>query len=290
MKWLKALLGLAVIGTVLYLGIYLSRNKVDVPFIPELAKPIPVKDGMEVPLVLLTPLDSGGTEEGKSVTFVVAEDVKGSNGGVVIKQGSLATGKVVQSRAGSILGAITNQPARLEVELNDVTTVNGKSLKIRGSEPGKPFSFDQANTKPEEKPNAVDAITDPKARDFVASMARQIVTGHEMAGDDKKEADDDLKDLASRYGLESTSAFLNQPSKSQEKKNDVAGLLEAVQKGDTKGLTGVDLLLAAKAAGEIVQLGSGIDKSLRGIFKGNNIHAKVGTPVTAYIAETKSVR
>lgn len=290
MKWVKALLGLVVIGGFVY-GVYAVKNKkVEVPFLPVAEASVVVNDGLEVPLVLVTPLDSGGSPEGKEVRLVVAEDVKGPNGKIVIEQGAMATGKVVKSRAGTLVSVFTNEPARLEVELSDVVTADGSKVRLRGPAPDKPYSFDQSNTKIEESANVVDAVTDPKARELVASLARQIATGQQMSAEDKAQADSQLKDLAERYGFKDTTSFLQgQNGAKVEKKNDLAGVLESVQKGDIKGLAGTDVLLAAKAAGEIVNLGAGFDKSLRGIFKGSNIHARVGLPVKAFVAEEKSV-
>ena len=282
MKWLKAVVGLIALGGFAYGVWYVREMRIEVPFIGELERPIELKEGVEVPLILLTPLDSGGSEEGKSIQMVVSENVK-AGGKIVIRQGAIATGKVVRSRAGTLLGALTNIPARLEIELQEVKAVDGKTIKLRSLAVGEPFAFDQANTKPEEKPNAKDAVSDPNARELVAGMAKQIATGQQMSDQDKSKADAQLKDLAGRYGLENTTAFLK--GSKPEQKKDVAGLLESVQKGDLTGLSGMNLLLAVKAAGEIVDLGSGIDKSLRSIFKGNNIHAPVGTPVKAYVAE-----
>lgn len=287
MKWLKAVLGLGVLGAFAY-GVWYAREKrVEIPFVGEIERPVELREGVDVPLVLLTPLDSGDSAVGKEVQMVVSENVK-AGGKIVIKQGSIATGKVVRSRAGTLLGSITNIPARLEIELNEVKAVDGKPIKLRSHAVGEPYAFNQANTKLDEKPNVVDAVTDPATRDLVTGMAKQIATGQKLTPEDRAKADSQLKDLAASYGLENTTAFLK--GSKTNKKEDVAGMLESVQKGDLSGLSGVDLLLAAKAAGEILELGSGLDKSLRGMFKGNNIHARVGTPMRAYVAEKESVK
>ena len=241
MKWLKAVVGLIALGGFAYGVWYVREKRIEVPFIGELERPIELKEGVEVPLILLTPLDSGGSEEGKSIQMVVSENVK-AGGKIVIRQGAIATGKVVRSRAGTLLGALTNIPARLEIELQEVKAVDGKTIKLRSHAIGEPIAFNQANTKPEEKPSAIDAVSDPNTRDLVAGMAKQIATGQQMSDQDKSKADAQLKDLAGRYGLENTTAFL-EGSKPEQKK-DVAGLLESVQKGDLTGLSGMNLLLS----------------------------------------------
>lgn len=291
MKWFKALLGLAVIGAFVY-GVLLIKGKPgEVPVLPILVAPVTVEKGTQIPLVLVTPLESGGSAEGKEVKLVVAEDVKGPNGKTVIEQGALATGKVVKSRSGSLAGTLTNKPARLEIELVDVVSADGHKVKIQGPEGEKAYAFDQANTKIDESPNLVDAVTDPKARDTVVAIARQLASGEEASPEEKKKADDQLKNLAEKYGLKDTQSFIegSKDGKSTQK-TDLSSVIQSVQKGDIKGLSGVDVLLAARAAGEIINLGSGIDKSLRGIFKGSNIRARVGLPVKAYVAEESKIR
>lgn len=287
MKALKVILGLATVGGFLYGVWYVKTNKVDLPFVPR-EKPVEVKEGTEIPLVLLTPLESGGSEEGKTVRFVVADDVK-VGGRTVIEQGAIAEGRVARSRAGTLAGAMMNQPARLEVDLDSVKTADGGLVKVRAVAPGHPHEFTQANTKIDSKANVADALTDPQARELVVNAAKGLVSGKDVSDGDKTKADAQLKELAQRYGLESTKELLNDPKSKVKSAGDIAGVFESVQKGDFSSLAGVDLLLAAKAAGEIVELGSGIDKTLRGIFKGSNINARVGTPVTAYLAETKSI-
>lgn len=287
MKWLKAVVGLAVLGGFAYGVWYIREKRIEVPFVGKVEKPVELKDGVEVPLVLLTPLESGGSEEGKEVKLVAAENVK-VDGKIVIAQGAIATAKVTKSRSGTLVGALTNMPARLEIELNDVKTVDGKTVKIRPHAIGEPFEFTQANTKPEEKGTAVDLVGDEGARSLISALARQIATGQEMSSEDKLKADSQLKGLAKRYGLENTEAFFR--GSPAAKKSDVPSLLESVQKGDLRGLTGVDALLAIRAAGEIVDIGSSLDRSLRGMFKGSNINARVGTPVTAYVAEDAQVQ
>lgn len=287
MKIVKALLGLAVVGAFLYgVSVYRSLPKEkQEEILPALQGPLVIEDGLEVPLVLVTPLDSGGAKEGQEVKMVVPEDVKGKNGRVVIKQGAIATAKVTKSRGATLLSALSNEPARLEVQLVSVEAANGKTVALRSAKTGQSYEFNQENTRFESKLNVVDAAGDPGAREVVVGMANRIITGQQMSDKDRAKADEQLNDLAKKYGLSSTQALLKEKGGSGTRASDVAGIIQSVQKGDLKGLTGLDVALAAKAAGEIVDLGSGIDSSLRGIFKGNNIHAKVGLPMKAYVAK-----
>ncbi len=289
MKWLKALAGLVVVAGFLY-GVWALKGKL-ASAEPSTGKSVTatLAAGTPVNMILLTPLDSGGVKEGKEVKFVVNEDVRSPEGAVVIKQGALATGKVSQSRAGSIGGALANQPARLAVIFDKVESLAGQ-VALACQKAGEDYDFTQANTRLEGNSNAVDAVTDPEARDYVVSLARQIALGEQAPPEEKAKAEKQLKELSQRYGLKSTQELLNGPQDASHPPKDVSSLLQSVQKGDLKGLTGVDVLLVARAASEIVDLGSGLDKSLRGMLKGSNIHAKIGTPVTAYLAKTVTAK
>lgn len=289
MKWLKAVGGLLIIGGFVYGVWYAKTNKVEVPFVGMINLPVPVKDGQEIQLVLLTPLDSGGSEVGKEVQLVVAKNVV-VNGKVVIPVGSIATAKVSRSRAGTLLGAVTNQPARLEIDLEEVTVADGKKAKIRAHAPGEPFEITQEVVKPEEGPNAIELVSDPEARNLLVSMSRQMVLGEKQSQDQVAKANESLGELAKKYNLENTTTFLSGKAGKTAKKQNITELFENIQKGDLQGLAGPESVLAIRAAGEIVELGASVDRSLRGIFKGNNIHAPTGTAITAYLAESVKVK
>lgn len=285
MKWVKALLGLAVIGGFVAGVWYIRENKIkDLPILGDVSVPVDVEEGLEVPLVLLTPLDSGGSEVGKVATLVVADNVN-VGGKTVIKQGSVARAKVSRSREGTLIGTVTNQPARLEIELLDVKATDGRNIKLRAHAPGEPFSFTQANTSPDGQLKIADAVADPEAQKFLSALANQIVSGGKLSPEDREKAETQLKDMAKRYGLESTHKFLSSKDSGTQKAVGLTDVLESVSRGDLKGLAGEKAVLAIKAAGEIVDIGSGIDQTLRNMFKGSNIHAKVGTKVNAYAAE-----
>lgn len=289
MRWLKALLGLAVVGGFLYFVLAVAKKGDGAGALSPPTRTVEAAVGTEVPLILLTPLDSGGSAVGQKAQFVVSEDVV-KDGVVVIPQGSLATAKVVKSRSGTLAGTLTNTPARLEAELDSVGTVDGRAAKLKAGPDSNVLTFDAANTRMEEKANVIDAVTDPQARDTVVQTALNLAQGKKFSDEEALKSDAQWRALAEKYGMKETQAFMDAQREEKGGHKDLSSVVSAIQKGDLGGLSGLDIVLGAKAAGEIIDLGSGIDKSLRGIFKGSNIHARTGLRVKAYLAEPVKAR
>ncbi|MBS1721598.1 MAG: hypothetical protein JSS66_01180 [Armatimonadetes bacterium] len=286
MKWLKAIVCLALLGGFVYGAKVFLKRDLPNPFV----KPNPMATltkGTEVPMLLLTSLDSGTAKVGSEIKLVVSEDVLSSDGRIALPQGSIATGEVVRSRGGTLGGAVVNQPARLEVVFKSVKAPDGTTVPLSTKDERETYEFTTANTSKKGSGNIVDAAADPEARDMVVNAAKKIVAGESGPTDEASEKK--WKELADRYGLQETQKFFKGEAQG-DRATDLGGALSAVQKGDLRGLTGTDVLLVAKAAGEIVDLGSGVDKSLRGVFKGSNIHAPVGTKVTGKIGKETKVR
>jgi hypothetical protein len=221
------------------------------------------------------------------VKCVVAKNVTAPDGRVMIAEGTVVEGKVVRSRGGTLGGSLTNQPARLEVELGQVTTVDGKSVALHGKAEEGRHSFTQANTKG--GGNVVDLAQDPEAQAFLRSAVERMAKGEKLAPEEQKKADAELARLADRYNLDSTKRLLK-GDKAEARPSGAQGVLEALQKGDVTGLAGHEVVLGVKALEEIADLGAGLDKSLRGAIKGSNIKAQVGTRLTATTATAVTVR
>ncbi len=288
MKWVKALLGVAVIGGFVWVATQIKSKKLDVPFIEAPEPPTVAKDGTKIDLLLMTPLDSGHSEPGTQVKLIVNSDIKGSNGKTLIKQGSIALGEVTESREGTLVGSLTNKPSRLRIKFDSVKMVTGKSVKLRDIDPQKDYEFTQKNTSLENKVEPLGIMSDEQARGLVVTMAQNLAQGKSTDPKDQLQIDTQLSALANKYGLKDTQKFLKSRESEKSGSSDLMEIMKKAQMGDVKGLTGVDILLAARSANEILELGASLDKSLRGIFKGSNIHAKFGTPVTAYLGEDVS--
>ncbi|MCW5936131.1 MAG: hypothetical protein KIT11_02345 [Fimbriimonadaceae bacterium] len=288
MKWVRAILGLGVIGGVVYGAYAWKENRLPVE-LPAMLKPAPVvhaalEEGADVPLLLLTPLTSGGSKVGDEVKLVVRDNVKSKDGHTVIAQGTLVEGKVARSRGGTVASALGNQPARLVVELGSVQTVDGQKLALSSGqgEGQAEYEFTASNTRLDQDTADIQAlVNDPEARDYLLAL----VKGETPQG---KEPDQKLKKIAEKHGLGRTEKLIQKQGRN-EGSGTWADAIKGLQSGNVGSLAGVDLVLAAQAAGEIGDLVGSVDKTLRGTFKGSNIKASVGTTVHAKVADDATV-
>jgi hypothetical protein len=285
-----ALLALLAVG----LGVYafreplgLAADEVEIAVEPGEAAPqqveVSVPVGTEVPLVLMEKLESGGTEEGETARFVTAEDVV-VNGGVVIPAGQPVQAEVVWSRAANVASDIINQPARLQVVFESIELASGERISLSGlaSEPAEPYEFNRENTGRELSQDALSRLwDDPDTRDLMEHLAKGM-SGEESLNLDRQDAEE-LRVIARELGLDETTEMLENGDASAVETLERA--LLSAQSGDVSGFESPESLLAVAAISELGNLASGVDRSLRGIFKGRNIRAYVGTPVTVYIAE-----
>ncbi|MGE0002555.1 MAG: hypothetical protein AB7T05_10845, partial [Fimbriimonadaceae bacterium] len=135
MKWVKAVIGLLVVGGFILGAAKWRTGELEVPLLPRPLQPVVVKADTPVKLLLVTPVASGGSKEGDTVRFVVAEDVLGGEG-IVIGQGTVVEAKVSQSRSGSVAGTLTNRPARLVVDLGKLPATDGTQIALKGNKEG----------------------------------------------------------------------------------------------------------------------------------------------------------
>lgn len=249
------------------------------------ARKVELPVGTKLDLVLLTALESGGSKVGEPVDLVVSTDVLTEKGEVIVSKGSIARGEVTKSRSGSTVGTLTNNPARLEITLKDVQAADGQWVPIgyTVAETVKAdrrlvYEFSFANTSAEFVESGVkDLWSDPEAQQTLKDVATGITRGELPQG----EAWDRI---AGKLGLDDTKDAIDGTQKADLKK-----AVDGLRNGDISGLSGVDLLLAAKAIGEIENLANGVDRQIRGMLKGRNIEAHIGTPVKAVVAEKRTV-
>ena len=286
MKAIKCLVGLLVLGGAGYGYYWMRSNDVRLPI--DKPKEVRLTAGTPIQLIVLEPLSSGGSEVGESVKLIVAEDVKIGKD-VVIRKGTEATGKVSKSRSGSLVGAFSNQPARLEMTLVEVV-VGKQKVPIR-STAGEVYAFTQANTV--RKTNEADldaALKDPEKRAMLEEIAKKL------GGDSDVSVTDlvglDLKGMNDTFDLPETDSFLDhlsgvRPGKQEgeEAPESVERVLSGLVSGSVTDIVGIDRVLAARALGEISNLGRKADQKIRGIFKGRNIWVEIGTPVSAKVAK-----
>lgn len=292
MRWFRLVLGLLVLGAFGY-GVYAWRSgTLAVPGLPAAQPPALLKAGTPIALLTLQELTSGGSQEGDEVTLVVTEDVKDHMGRTLIPRGALAKGVVTHSRAAHLASAIVRQPARLEVRLMDVETVDrGKAhLCSDVADPAEGYDFTRANVSGGADGSLLRSIwQDPETRQILTDLANGTVGNEEARKRLSEDANASLGKIAEKLGLEKAQEWLESRDRKSGNKLDVGSAIESLRKGDYQSLPSDDLILAAQAIGELVDLATNVDRQLRGMLKGPNIKAKVGTPIKAFVAEDVKV-
>ncbi len=241
-------------------------------------------EGAEVSLILLKEISSGGSREGEVVPFLVSEDVRDAQGNVVISRGTIAYGKVTRSRGATVFTALVNQPARLSLAFDKTFDVVGGEVPLasRKGEPGAVLEITRASVSKEKAHHALDQL-------LASQDTKELLQRFEesfRAGNLSRETIEEF--------FEKTEAHLKMPSMRRllEEKgaNGLRDLLNDLQRGDVTRIADVDTVLLISALSEITEVVEDVQSRLRGIFKGPNIKAPVGTPFKAYVAEPIRIR
>lgn len=242
-------------------------------------KKVSLKQGVEIPLVLAANLQAGSSKQGSVVPFIIAEDVKSDDGTVVIAKGAVGYGQVVWSRSEGTLSALMDKPARLDVRLDYVTSIDGQKVKIE-SEPGKgdeAYEFTRANTgKIGESAAAEQAWSDPDKQKAMTTLMQLI----ERSKKSDLANDPQTAELLDKLSKDLNLSYSGLETKSKER---VSSLLGSVGNGDVS----LDRLARAAlpevtALLELTKVTGFIGKQIGGALKGRTIRAYVGTPVSAY--------
>ncbi|MBL8069185.1 MAG: hypothetical protein JNM28_12100 [Armatimonadetes bacterium] len=282
MKWWKAFAGIAVLSGFGYV-VWAQANTGHMPWEKAIAgssKPAPVSlpKGTPVELILLEGIDAGGTKEGETVDMAVLKDVV-IQGKTVIPLGTKAVAEVSKSRGASLLGAVTNRPARLEITLKYIILQGGRKIPISLEKGEFTYIFTQENTAERLNAAKVDNLwNDPGARDALIGIAKSAVDGKGMADGQAQ-----FKNLADRLGMEKSKQLSENPTSGLT----LDQVLGAMADNDTGSMQGAQAVLLAQAVGEVSDLVSSVDHKVRGIFKGRTIRANMGTPVMVWTAETE---
>ncbi len=285
-KYLAALAGLVVLGGFGYVVYSMRSNQGKLPWESAGAKilnaqAMTLPKGTPIELILLEGIDAGGTKEGETVDMGVLKDVK-VGGRVVIPMGAKAIGEVSKSRGASLLGAMSNRPARLSMRLTHIVLADGREIKIAGQDQSAEYSFTQENTADRIDAAKIDNLwNDNGARNALTEIAKGAFTGKSL-----ETQQDEVKLLADRLGLEKTKELSSNPS-SGAKDVTLDKVLAAMADNDTGGLEGVQAVVLAQAVGEISDLASSVDHKLRGVFKGRTIRATIGTPVMVWTSKAE---
>ena len=229
---------------------------------------------VEVPLLLLTELSSGGSEVGKRVAFMVTADVPGPDGKVVVPKGAVAYGKVVWSRASGAISKFLNEPARLAITLENVAGADGKALSLTaiGADAKGVLHLNDENTGIERASEAVEQVlNDPDAKKALEVMLGGLI-GKEMG------ANDVVAILAKRLNLANIAKLVEVNSL-----GDLVGTFKSIAAGEITRIGTAHAGLVIEAITELTGLRKSVGDRIAGLFKGRNIRAYPGTPIKATI-------
>lgn len=248
-----------------------------------------VPHGTELKLVLLKELNSGGSVVGEDVPMAVAEDVV-ADGRVVIREGTLAIGKVKQARReGALSASVFDKPARLAIELQHTWDVNGRLIKLKSKLNGRDqqlFSFNRDNTK---IPRLADrqsqeVLRQPKSRQAVEVLVNSLRGVRSEA--------DLLKNVERAAVLEVARALKLSNTVELLLSNR---LVELANLGLTLSKPGFAAVLGARAAvstvqvvfraaREVARIATHFPGFLSRKFGGRNINAAIGLEFSAFAA------
>lgn len=275
--WAVGLAAVVAIGAV-----GLAWNMGKLPFGPALLDRDTLPEASPVSLLLLQPISSGGTDEGTKVPALVEKDVLGAEGKVAIPAGAVAMVEVVQSRGATPFTQFVNQPARLSIRFLSVQAVGGEVRLRPGERTGdEEFALTRANTEGPDLADLAESVGKNKElRDSWKGALDQLQSkgAVDLRAPDLRKV---LEGVATEMALPATAETLRS-DRSWQALADVAARAKG---GDLTGLAGSDALLALTALKEVAHLAGSMDRTLRGIFKGRNIEAPMGTRLTGYTAE-----
>ena len=232
------------------------------------------QEKVEVPLLLLTELSSGGSEEGKRVAFLVTADVAGADGKVIVPKGAVAYGKVVWSRASGAISKFLNEPARLAINLETVAGVEDKPLALTpvGADAKGVLHLNDENTGIQRASEAVEEVlADPDSKKALEAMLGGLI-GKEMG------ANDVVALLAKRLSLTNIAKLIEVNSLS-----DLVGTFKSIAAGEITRIGTAHTGIVLEAITELTGLRKSVGDRIAGLFKGRNIRAYPGTPIKATI-------
>lgn len=239
-----------------------------------------VPKGAEVQLATLKTITSGGTPVGERVPLAVVEDVKDEQGRTVISAGAIAWARVTRSRRATTFTAIANQPARLEIQFESTSAVDGSTvpLCVNVEEPEaslplsrKDSSLDRAET------GLKSLLSDPKVEQALMQFAQMLESGEKP----------DLLDDAIRSAVDRATAGAQVPDEQSVER--LSELLKRVRSGNVSNLAPSEVLLAIATAQQVVRLVDQAGDKIAGMLKGANIKIWAGTPLTARVSSETPV-
>jgi|CXWL01.1.fsa_nt_gi hypothetical protein len=249
--------------------------------------------GTEIKLMLLEKLDSGGSEEGHRVPFVVCENVTDSTGKIVIPMGTPVSGEITQSRAAGALSSVINSPARLRMKLNPIEQNGGKQIVLLGllDSEDTDFGFTRETMSSPPANQLPDSSYEDLSKKAVLAAITEIIEGSKSLEQLKLELSNDqkLNDLLGQLGYAQTEQIIAKQKSAADGINRVATTLDSLRRGNLSALSGGEATLVLAAIEELGGLASEVGDKIRGIFKGRNIRPAIGTRITVFVADDTEV-
>jgi len=236
--------------------------------------PAKLEIGTEVPLILLTELSSGGSAKGTETAFMVTDDVLSPDSRVLIPKGAIAYGKVEWSRAAGAISQFLNEPARLAVSIDRTVSVDGQTISLKAARDGESYHFTRENTIASVAGDKLNKLLEDEN---AKKSLQQLLDG--LSGSDMGDPNS-IADLADALGLKSTSELARTNSI-----NDLKDVLKGISAGEVARIATGQSTLVIEAIAELAGLRKAVGDRISGLFKGRNIKAFPGTPITAYVAK-----
>lgn len=239
-----------------------------------------VPSGTEVNLALLTTITSGGSHVGERVPLAVLRDVKDSHGRIVIPAGSIAWAKVTRSRGATTFTALANQPARLEIQFEATTAIDGTEVPLctNPQDLDQSLSLTRRDSSRENAGSGLRALlADQKVEQVLIEFAEMLESGEQPK----------LLDDSIRGPLEQAADGAQVPDEQSVER--LSELLRQARSGNVSNLAPSEVLLAITTAQQVVRLVEHAGDRVAGMLKGANIKIWAGTPLTAYVAKETPV-
>lgn len=239
-----------------------------------------VPSGTEVRLALLTTITSGGSRVGERVPLAVLKDVKDSHGRTVIPAGSIAWARVTRSRGATTFTALANQPARLEIQLETTTAIDGTEVPLctNAQDLDQSLSLTRSDSSRESAESGLrDLLADQKVEQALIEFAEMLESGERPR----------LLDDSIRSALEQAANGAQVPDEQSVER--LSELLKQVRSGSVSNLAPSEVLLAIATAQQVIRLVEHAGDRVAGMLKGANIKIWAGTPLTAYVAKETPV-
>ncbi len=246
-----------------------------------------VPRGVEIKLILMKELNSGGSVIREEVPFMVSEDVV-VDGRVLIREGTIATGVIKQvRREGALSAMLFDKPARLAVELGQTWDYLGRKVPLFARLNGKDrrlYQFNRDNTKvPQPDDRAAHDILKAPSKRHVLDLLVDTLKGSRTIAD--------IKDRAERNLIMEVAHGLRLTNVAELLMNN--RILDLVTLGAQLNAPGLATIFAARAAVGAVQVTFRAAKEVAHIathfpgflarkFGGRNISAPLGLELSAF--------